>query len=147
MKIHIAASVQNIADVQRVALAIKEAGHEVWDWTQEEPPSKYDDCAQWDLYRIPRHRYFRILSNSCTDADLVVSIGTGDFEAGRVVGIAYALDIPVMSIIDERSERGFMDELNHLPSMVHLLKQIYPPSGLSPLQNKTEGGGIKHDTA
>lgn len=137
MKFHIVASTTNTAAVQRVARMIVDAGHDVWDWTQDPPPAEYanESMPEWSTC-IPNFRYRWALSRSCAEADMVVCLDDGDFEAGRQFGIAYALSIPAVNLPTPESEKSFSDELADPSWLLDMLKVFYPPNPLQSLRGK-----------
>lgn len=146
MKFHIIAAENNTAAVQRVAHMIKNAGHDVWDWTQD-PPSV--ECASehmsaWSVC-IPNYNYLRALDRSCANADMVVYLGSGDFEAGRQMGIAHALDIPIVAIPNQKGEDSFLDELSEPTFLRNMVKSLSPPNQMHKFgqcKNCVHGGKV-----
>lgn len=136
MRFHIVAAKNNTSTVQRVAQMIKSAEHDVWDWTQDHPPAEYtsEQMPEWNVC-IPDYKYRRALAKSCANADMIVYLGNGDFEAGRQIGIAYTLDIPIVAIPDRKGEDSFSDELLEPTFLRNMLKSLYPPSNLHASNN------------
>jgi len=101
LTIYIASSFRNLHAVQMLTIILREAGHEVLDWTEFAPPLSADMLPVQRRTALDSDKYghiFEFCTEACGTADLVIYLGASGQDSGTEVGIAYNAGVPVYGL-------------------------------------------------
>lgn len=110
MRIYIASSWKNQLAVELLTLAIREMGHEVISFVEEEIQLGRElvfDNADW-IYTEEGKKKFQFDTDGATKSDLVVYIGPSGKDAMAEVGAAWASEVPVIGFYAKGEGIGLM---------------------------------------
>ena len=101
MKLYVASSYRNLPAVFALQDALRNAGHQILDWSAYAPPfpPSLTPEERKAIIDDPKHKEAALFCvRSCGYADALIYLGPAGQDAACEVGIAYAAGVPVLGI-------------------------------------------------
>lgn len=111
MKLYVASSYRNLSAVLTLQDALRDAGHQVLDWTAFAPsfPPSLTPEERKVIMDAPEHKEAALFCvRSCGYADALIYLGPAGQDAACEVGIAYAAGVPVLGIAAPGEKPGLI---------------------------------------
>ncbi len=110
MQVYIASSFKNVHAVRLLGKYMRQLGYTILDWTEKATPPDGLNSSQRREWMDTDHggEVFNFCAKSCMEADFLIYLGTSGQDAGVELGIAYALNIPILGIKGPLESAGLM---------------------------------------
>jgi hypothetical protein len=128
MRIYIASSWKNQHAVELLTQKLREAGHEVLSFVEnnfaEKQTPEFTDFETW-VQTPAADRCFQYDTQGATRSDLVIYIAPSGIDAGAEVGAAWAAKIPVLGLYAKGDAFGLMRKMvKWVPSFRDILREV-----------------------
>ena len=131
MKIYIASSWKNEHGVQMLTSILREKGHEVISWIENNYGEFHNNVTKQLPFEVwvnskESNQSFEFDTNGATTSDLVIYFAPSGKDACAEVGMAWASGIPIFGLYAKGEDLGLMRKMmkQWYPNIIELLEAI-----------------------
>ena len=115
MKIYIASSWKNVHAVEMLTSLLREAGHEVISWVENNYKENYSVAKKIDFEHWvdtpDAEKSFIFDTDGATKSDLMIYLAPSGKDAGAEVGAAWASKVPIIGLFSKGEDFGLMRKM------------------------------------